>query len=263
MKPALVDVNVYLGQWPFRRVPGDEPPVLVERLRSGGVERAWAGHFDGVFHRDLAAVNQRLAQLCRATGDGLLIPVGSINPALPDWEDDVKRCVEQHGMQVIRLHPNYHGYKLDDRSFATLLDAACERKLIVQISASLEDERTQSALARAPVVNLAPLEAHVNQRAAARVVLLNAWRGATIEWITRLVQTRRVWVDIANLETVGGVERLWPKVTPDRVLFGSHFPLFYWEAAQLKLRESELTDEQLRLVGQANALALLDDTKSQ
>lgn len=257
MNAALIDVNVYLGRWPFRRMPGDEAETLVERLRAGGVEQAWAGHFDGVFHRDMAAVNQRLTQLCRSVGGGLLSPVGSVNPSLPDWDDDIKRCVEQHGMRVIRLHPNYHGYKLDDPVFAQVLDAACERNLIVQISASMEDERTQPALARAAPVDLAPLEAHVNQRAGARVVLLNAFRGATMDLIARLAQSRKVWTDIANLETVGGVERLLPRVPPDRVLFGSHFPLFYWEAAQLKLRESELTDEQRGSIGKLNARSLM------
>lgn len=257
MNAVLIDVNVYLGRWPFRRLAGDEPETLVERLRAGGVEHAWAGHFDGVFHRDIAAVNQRLTQLCRSVGDGLLTPVGSVNPTLPAWEDDVNRCVEQHGMRVIRLHPNYHGYKLDDPEFGRLLDAACERDLIVQISVSMEDERTQSPLARATPVDLAPLEAQVNQRARARVVLLNAFRGATMDVIGRLAQSRKVWTDLANLEVVGGVERLLPRVPSDRVLFGSHFPLFYWEAARLKLRESELTDEQLGSIGASNARSLM------
>src|SRR5690349_15363341 len=52
----LVDVNVYLSRWPFRRPPGDETPALVAELRRQGVEQAWAGSFDAPLHRDVAGV---------------------------------------------------------------------------------------------------------------------------------------------------------------------------------------------------------------
>jgi predicted TIM-barrel fold metal-dependent hydrolase len=40
-------------------------------------------------------------------------------------------------------------------------------------------------------------------------------------------------------------------------LFGSHAPLFYFEAAALKLEESLLTAEQRQAIGQGNARRLI------
>ena len=108
----ITDTNVSLFRWPFRRLPLDETDALVRKLRSLGISEAWAGSFEGILHRDIASVNQRLADACRVHRE--LIPIGSIDLELPGWEDDLNRCIDAQKMPGIRLHPNYHGYTLDD-----------------------------------------------------------------------------------------------------------------------------------------------------
>src|SRR6266576_5775315 len=117
----LIDTNVTLSRWPYRRLPLDETGKLVEKLRKNGVIEAWAGSFDGLLHKDLASVNSRLADECGRHGQKILKPFGSINPMLPQWETDLRKCHEQHHMAGIRLHPNYHGYKLEDSRVCRLL----------------------------------------------------------------------------------------------------------------------------------------------
>jgi uncharacterized protein len=236
----VIDVNVHLSRWPFRRLPDDETSALVQRLRSAGVTQAWAGTFDALLHRNLADANARLAEECMLHGDGLLLPFGSINPTLPDWREDVRRCVEEHRMRGLRLYPNYHGYKLDHPDFVALLDLATDRRLLVQIALKMEDERTQHPLVSVPAVDPAPLTDLVTARPKLRLMVLNGLGILRGEPLTKLAQSGQIWFDIAMLEGVAGIEKLLAALPSDRLVFGSHAPFFLHEAAVLKLQESEL-----------------------
>jgi predicted TIM-barrel fold metal-dependent hydrolase len=253
----VIDVNVNLSRWPFRRLAGDEPAELVARLRKHGVVEAWAGSFDGIFHKDISSANARLAKECRTYGGGLLFPFGSVNPKLPDWREDLRRCREEHRMPGIRLHPNYHGYKLDDPDFRELLRLAAAQKLVVQISVCMEDERTQHPLMRVGPVDLAPLAEEVEGMAQLRLVILNCYPTFRLEALRKLRSAAEICFDFAMIERIGAVSRLAEEISFPRVVFGSNAPLYYFESALLKVRESGLTEAQARMVYTENARRLM------
>jgi uncharacterized protein len=255
----MIDTNVNLFQWPFRRLEGDDPAGLVANLRKKGVTQAWAGSFEGLLHRDVAGVNTRLADACRRYGPNFLVPFGTVNPQQPCWQEDLRRCLEVHKMPGIRLHPNYHGYRLDDPVAAELLALAESRNLLVEIVLAMEDERLQYPLMRIPAVDPAPLLDLTKRLPRLRLVLLNhGYHGIhTTGHIHELAQTGNIYFDIANTDSIGCVARLVEQTSPSRVVLGSHYPFFYFEAAFLKVREAGLPDDQARAVLEGNARALL------
>jgi predicted TIM-barrel fold metal-dependent hydrolase len=253
---GVIDTNVNLYRWPFRRLAGDNPAELVAQLRSKGVTQAWAGSYEGLLHRDIAGVNARLAVACRQYGPGFLMTFGCINPKLPDWQEDVRRCQEDHHMAGIRVYPNYHNYTLEDASFAELLVLAARRRLILQIALNMEDPRTQHPLMRVPVVDPAPLADLLKRTPKLRVLLLNG--NGEVAHRQELARCDQVYFDIAMIEGVEGVARLIADTSPGRVVFGSHYPFYNFESAALKIREAGLPEEQMHAVCAGNARALLE-----
>jgi len=161
-------------------------------------------------------------------------------------------------MAGIRLHPNYHGYKLDDPAVARLLKLAEERGLIVQITIAMEDERTLHPLVQVPAVDPQPLLTMLKATPALNLVLLNAFRTLRGEVLLRLIAAGRVHFEIATLEGVGGVANLLGQLPLPRLLFGSHAPFFYFESALLKLKESPLSDLQNTALREATAKRLIE-----
>jgi len=246
---GIIDSNVSLFHWPFRRLPLDETDKLVAKLSSLGVTSAFAGTFEGLLHRDLAAANDRLAEACSRHQE--LSAIGSINPALPGWERHLDHCAKELRMPGIRLHPNYHSYSLDEEPFHRLLDEAAKAGLFVQIAVAMEDTRTQSALASVPDVDLSPLPEILAKAREARVQLLNFKpRSAILKSLTKLPN---LLFDTALADGTDAIASLISATGPGRVLFGSHTPFLIPEAALIRVHESDLDAVTLRYLLRANA----------
>lgn len=261
----LVDTNVHVFEWPFRKLKHSSPEALARRLRSHGVTTAWTASFEALLAKDIAGVNERLVEACRRIAPDFFVPVGAINPLWPGWEEDLRRCHEEHRLDIIRLHPAYQGYTLEAPEFAALLARATERRMLVQIVLEMEDSRVHHPALRTPAVNPAPLGALLDKIPAARVQLLGdrfGWmRAAPARPLLRAVNLSH---DFSSLESVGGVSRLIRgrhgslsgKIPLERLAFGSHAPFYPVESALLKLFESPFSapERQALMAGNARRL---------
>src|SRR5207244_3317462 len=155
--PDIIDTNVHLFEWPFRKLKYAGAKALVAKLCRHRITQAWAGSYEGLLHKNIDGVNTRLADECRANGAGILLPFGTVNPALPNWEEDLRRCQEKYRMPGIRLYPSYHNYTLQKPEVARLLEEARKRDLIVQLAVRMEDPRVHLPVTRTPAVDVAEL----------------------------------------------------------------------------------------------------------
>jgi predicted TIM-barrel fold metal-dependent hydrolase len=271
--PGVIDTNIHLFQWPFRHLKYGKTAALAAKLRRHRVVQAWAGSYESLLFKDIAGVNERLADECARVGGGLFMPVGGINPLMPDWREHLRRCQEVHGMKAIRLHPSYQGYALTDPLFAELLTAAADRRLLVQIALLMEDERVQHPLLSAPLVNPAPLGALLTALPHAKVQLLHGFGAMRLPRSRPLFDLPNLTVDISGMEGTGALGSLidgtlpadWfggfvhgsPKLPVERMLFGSLAPYFPLENALLKCFESMLSRDQMTAIMAGNAQRLI------
>jgi uncharacterized protein len=263
--PEIIDSNVHLFDWPFRKLKYADTEALAAKLRKHRITQAWAGSFEAVLHTQFDAANRRLAEECRSKGDGMFVPIGSVNPGGPDWEEDLRRCHETYRMSGVRLYPAYHGYGLDHAEFAKLLAETAKRGMLVQIALRMEDERCHLPALVIGAVDVGPLVELLPKLPQAKVQLINSAGRLLGNHVTNLARRTQVMFDIAATEGNGGLGQLIAgknysytgAIPVERLVFGSHAPFFPCESALLKLFESPLDLAQLEQVMHKNAGRLI------
>ena len=263
--PGIIDTNVNLFDWPFRALKYRDTRALVAKLKRHRVIEAWAGSFEALLSKDMNGVNARLAAECHDRGPGFLIPFGSVNLAWPDWPEDVRRCHEVHKMPGIRIYPGYQPFDLDHPGMEPLLKMTTERGLILQVVFGMEDPRVYHPILNVGPVTFGPLSRAVNGTPNAKVQLLHFSGSSLGADLSQFMAKPNTFMDISRLEGNGAVGRMLgtiqglpsPRVSIDRIAFGSHAPYFPVETAILKLIESPLDAQQLQAIMQGNARRLL------
>ena len=249
MPSKVIDTNVSLFHWPFRRLPLDEVNELCAKFQQLGITEAWAGSFEALLHRDLRKVNERLQKLCQKRAE--LIPVGAVNPNLPDWKHDLNLCLGRFAMPGVRLLPGYHGYALDDAVFGELLVTATKLGGFVQVVVAMEDTRTQSSSLQAPNVDPRPLQHWMQQIPDAKVQILNCRPSASDR--QTFASIPRLTVDTSRVDGTDGVATLANAIGIDRVLYGSHSPFLIPEAACIRMVETGIPAVDVKAIMQENA----------
>src|SRR6185503_16252497 len=86
-----IDVNAFLGAYPWRKVPGTAPDALIKALDRVEIDEAWVTHLPSLFWRDPTEGNAWLFETARR--EARLKPVPVIHPGLAEWEQLVGDAV--------------------------------------------------------------------------------------------------------------------------------------------------------------------------
>ena len=251
-----LDINMSLGNWPFRKLAVTDAAGLVALMDRHGIERSLVANLEGVLYKDVMPANDALAAQVAAYCERL-IPQAVINPAFPGWERDLRRCSEVLGFRALRLYPNYHGYALGDTCCDELLGTAEELGLVVSVSVRMADERLHHWHVQVPATDPTPLPALAESHERVPIIINCASSSEVWALAEGIRSCRNLFVDISHIEGPGAVADLVDLIGVERVLYGSHAPYFYADGPRLKLDEAGIGGAARQTIEEGNARRVL------
>ncbi len=247
----MIDVNAYIGNWPFRPLPGSTPEGLLAILKAEGIEQALVSPIEGIFYDEPQLANEKLYEALRNFPD--LAPVAVLNPKLSNWQRNLDTCCEKFRVRAIKLHPNYHHYDLNSDDASSLLKAAGERSVPVIIQLRVQDVRAQNPLGSAPDVNVIDAIEAARAHPGTRFIIGSVKWGEAHSKAKEIMNLPNLWMDISNIEYTDGLRKIIQACGTKQLLFGTLAPFFVVRSAILKLREAGLSEEERKDITSGNA----------
>ncbi|NMC37948.1 MAG: amidohydrolase family protein [Bacteroidales bacterium] len=144
----LLDINAYVGHWPFKKLRHNTCSLLLERMNRFGVDVSVVSNINGIFYKNTQSANEELFEEIDSDTrfKGRFVPFAVINPIYAGWRDDFEVCVSKMGMKGLRLFPQYHDYEITDPSLVELVGMARDLGLPVAFDIRMVDSRQKSWL---------------------------------------------------------------------------------------------------------------------
>lgn len=269
----MIDMNAGCGNWPFWPTRASDAAGLEALLRAEGVQRACAYPLEAYLWPDPQEANE--LWLPALAESPFFVPSAVVNPSLPLALKSYRACRRQWDVPLVRLFPSYHLYELGDARVDEVARAAAADGVILGVHIQAEDKRNRNPLlveqAEVPMADIVALArrhpgltvvAFCMARIGEASALVPAGAGRQLAEVRQLEPAAdvpdNVYVDLSWLEFEDSFETALKLFRPDRLLLGTHAPVFYPKAAILKIQRSAAPEEAKQAALAGNASRLLD-----
>lgn len=248
------DVNVFLGSYPFRRVPGTSPEAILGAMDRVAITRAWVSHLPSLFWKDPAEGNTWLYQVCER--EIRFRPIPSVQPELADWPAVLARAVEKNA-PAIRCDTQFQGVDPAAGPMRSLIAACGDAGLPLLMAVKLEDPRQRHPNDVASDLPPSAVRTLIRQHPRVRLIVTHADRGfiEEVHFGSTPEEASRIWWDICWIwgPPEDHLRTLVRTLGAERFLFGTGMPLRLPENGPAKLDLSYLSDADRGLIEQGNA----------
>lgn len=252
-----IDVNSFVGAYPFRRVPGTSPDALLTAMDRVGIDQAWVSHLPSVFWRDPGAGN---SWLYNTTGRlQRLLPVPAVHPGLPGWEQLVQEALKVRA-PAVRCDPMYYGLDPTGPELRALVARCAEASFPLVMAVRLEDARQRHPNDRAGELPPWAVRTLLRSHPAARLLVTHAERSFVeeVHFGSTPEEAARIWWDISWLwgPPEDHLQTLLGTVGIGRFVFGTGQPLRLPETSVARLDLLDLAAEERSLIESKNSATI-------
>ena len=264
-----IDINAYVGHWPFIQLQYNTCAAMVKKMDQFGVDLSVISNLNGIFYKNTQSANLELYAELKALGRHRerFLPFAVINPIYAGWQHDLEVCIKKLGMKGVRVYPKYHDYTIDDPALIELVKRARDMGVPVAFVYRMVDSRQRSWMDIDYVVytpkpewslkNIFPIIREVPD---AQYMILNMANSMSLEKEDHaLFKKADVLMDTSGriLSNLGNTLQTEGK---ERFAFGTHAPILDYLTGMLRisaLRDSEADDATRALLQSGNAQRFL------
>lgn len=266
----LIDINAYIGHWPFRRLRGNTLEAMLQRMDKFGVDKALVANINGIFYKDTHSSNEELHEAIQAikSVEDRFIPFASMNPILPWWKHSLQVSHEALGMRGIRLYPLYHEYELNDPKCVELVKAARDRQMPISIPLRMIDLRQRSWLDVDKELDLNHIASLVREVPDAQYIVLDMRVGngrSTTEESLEILKKADILFDTVRSSGVPvkgyngeSLLELLETYGPEKLAFGTETPFIDYCSPFIRVEVFNEADEKTKeMIWSGNARRML------
>lgn len=241
-----IDVNAFIGTYPWRHVPRTRPDELVAEMERLGITEGWVTFVPALYWADPMEGNAHLVEALAPFDRLRAIPV--VHPGLPHWQETV-HWARAAGAPALRADPSRQALDPAGPEMQALAHAAAAAGLPLLLATRLEDLRQRHPLDRAPDLTAAAIRRLLRADTEVRLIVTHADREMIeqVHFGSTAAEARRILWDISWIwgPPEDHLALLLETIGPDRFVFGTGQPLRLPETPIARL-DLSLTDPTVR-----------------
>ena len=240
----LIDINAYVGQWPFQQLQHNTCEALYRRMKEFGIDISVISNLNGIFYKNTQSANEELSAEISSKRyfSDHFIPFAVINPIYAGWRVDLDVSIKKFGFKGVRLYPSYHDYDILDPQCIELVKRVRDYGLPVSFNFRMVDGRQRSWMDIAYVKNNVIREWNfknilpiINEVPDARYMILNYSNEVKLSAEeTNLIKKTNLLIDTSGRMIVN-MPLFLQRFGVDKFAFGSHSPILDYLTGLLRI----------------------------